>query len=124
MPGCFVTTKEPFQRLVNQGMILAPAYLNAGGSYVRANEVVQRGGDYIHEPSDTPVERVIEKMGKSKLNGVGPGLMKRLVYQDPTGETIRRGGVMSIVLVGGEVARDDEIRVVLPEGPHRPLERL
>ena len=59
-----------------------------------------------------------------QLNGVGPGLMKRLVYQDPTGETIRRGGVMSIVLVGGEVARDDEIRVVLPEGPHRPLERV
>lgn len=59
-----------------------------------------------------------------QLNAVGPGLMKRLVYEDETGATIRRGGVMSIVLVGGEVARDDEIRAVLPDAPHRPLERV
>ncbi|MEM9177194.1 MAG: MOSC domain-containing protein [Myxococcota bacterium] len=59
-----------------------------------------------------------------QLNGVGPGLMKRLVYEDEAGRTIRRGGVMSIVEVGGEVARDDEIRVVLPPEPHRALERV
>ena len=59
-----------------------------------------------------------------QLNGVKPGLMKRLTYEDEDGNTVRRGGVMSIVLASGEVSRGDEIRVVLPPEPHRALEKV
>src|SRR5881394_2173827 len=40
----YVSTPEPFQRLVNQGMILAPAFTDARGAYVEATEVEQRDG--------------------------------------------------------------------------------
>ena len=39
-----VSTPEPFQRLVNQGMILAAAYTDERGMYVEATEVVERDG--------------------------------------------------------------------------------
>ncbi|AXK79287.1 MOSC domain-containing protein [Pseudolabrys taiwanensis] len=35
---------------------------------------------------------------------------------------VRKTGIMSIVLVGGDVRPGDTIRVEPPEGPHRPLE--
>jgi MOSC domain-containing protein YiiM len=34
---------------------------------------------------------------------------------------VRKTGVMSVVLVGGDVRPGDSIRVEPPEGPHRPL---
>lgn len=41
---------------------------------------------------------------------------------DKSGDTlVRKTGVMSIVLVGGEVRPGDTIRVEPPPGPHRPL---
>lgn len=35
---------------------------------------------------------------------------------------VRKTGIMSIVLVGGDVRPGDTIRVEPPQGPHRPLE--
>ena len=39
-----VSTPEPFQRLYNQGYILAPAFTDERGMYVEASEVVERDG--------------------------------------------------------------------------------
>jgi len=39
----FVSTPEPFQRLVNQGYILAPAYMDERGIHVEAAEVSDEG---------------------------------------------------------------------------------
>ena len=42
---------------------------------------------------------------------------------DKTGKKlVRKSGIMSIVLVGGDVRPGDSIRVEPPQGPHRPLE--
>ncbi|HEY4141101.1 MAG TPA: MOSC domain-containing protein [Pseudolabrys sp.] len=42
---------------------------------------------------------------------------------DKTGDKLmRKSGIMSIVLVSGDVRPGDTIRVEPPEGPHRPLE--
>ncbi len=42
---------------------------------------------------------------------------------DKTGpKLVRKTGVMSVVLTGGDVRPGDVIRVEPPEGPHRPLE--
>jgi MOSC domain-containing protein YiiM len=35
---------------------------------------------------------------------------------------VRKAGVMSVVLAGGEVRPGDAVRVELPPGPHRALE--
>ena len=42
----YVSTKEPFARLFNQGYILADAFTDERGMYVPAAEVVESGGTY------------------------------------------------------------------------------
>jgi leucyl-tRNA synthetase len=83
-----VSTKEPFQRLFNQGMILAHAYRDTAGKYHRPEDCEHRAGErteilsawsktpittewYVRE-SGTPVEVKTGKMGKSLNNSVDP----------------------------------------------------
>ena len=44
--------------------------------------------------------------------------------RDGHGNLVRKAGVMGVVLAGGEVRPGGRIRVALPSGPHRPLERV
>ncbi len=67
-----VHTKEPFQRLFNQGMILAFSYRDEGGRYYHPDEVEQRGDVSVVRETGVPVEAQIEKMSKSKRNVVDP----------------------------------------------------
>ncbi len=67
-----VSTQEPFQRLTNQGLVVARAYQKVGGHYVEPSEVVEREGRYFHWESGEELRSQIEKMSKSKLNGVSP----------------------------------------------------
>ncbi len=50
------------------------------------------------------------------------GLLRRVLSLDADGAVVRRAGVMGVVRRGGEVRPGDPVSVVLPEGPHRPLE--
>src|SRR5947208_4238875 len=47
-----VSTSEPFQRLFNQGYVVAAAYQDARGVYVEASEVEERDGGFFlgHRP--------------------------------------------------------------------------
>ncbi len=78
-----VSTPEPFQRLYNQGMIQAYAYLDARGVYVEVSEVVERDGTYWF--NGEPVTRVYGKMGKSLKNVVTPDD----IYRDFGADTLR-----------------------------------
>ncbi len=67
-----VSTKEPFQKLFNQGMILAYSYQDAAGKYISPNEVEDRGGEPWSKSTNTRLTSQIEKMSKSRLNVVNP----------------------------------------------------
>ena len=67
-----VPTKEPFQKLFNQGMILAYSYRDGKGKYYHPSEVEQRDGEYLVTGTDNKVESQVEKMSKSKKNTVDP----------------------------------------------------
>lgn len=67
-----VSTAEPFQTLRNQGLVTAKAFKRAGGGYVDASHVVSKGNEYFEKDSDEKLEMLVEKMSKSKLNGVAP----------------------------------------------------
>ena len=66
----YLTSSEPFHRLVNQGMLQLPAYTNADGFYVEAAEVVERDGHFYYH--DTEVNQEFGKIGKSLKNVVTP----------------------------------------------------
>jgi leucyl-tRNA synthetase len=67
-----VSTLEPFQRLRNQGLLIARTYQREGGGYVSPDEVKEEGGRYFSKVSGEELRSQIEKMSKSKLNGMTP----------------------------------------------------
>ncbi len=68
----FVSTLEPFQTLRNQGLVTARSYQDSNGGYVPAEEVNENEGRYFRIGSNEELESQIDKMSKSKLNGVTP----------------------------------------------------
>lgn len=67
-----VSTKEPFHKLFNQGMILAYSYRDPQGKYHHPQYIKEENGKHFLKSTGDPVETQIEKMSKSKLNVVNP----------------------------------------------------
>ncbi|WP_395020177.1 MOSC domain-containing protein [Dongia sp.] len=57
----------------------------------------------------------------SQLDGFQHGLTAAVLDRDTEGRLVRKAGVMSVVLEGGEVVPGDPITVELPPQPHLPL---
>ncbi|KOG29602.1 MOSC domain-containing protein [Streptomyces resistomycificus] len=92
--------------------------------------VTTRGIDLLGLPVGTLLrlgdEAVVEVTGLrnpcAQIDTFRKGLMKQVVGRDADGRAHFRAGIMSVVLSGGTVRPGDAITVVLPDGPHRPLE--
>lgn len=107
--------------------------LRAAGFDVSAGEmgenVTTRGLDLLGLPAGTRLhlgdEAVIEVTGLRnpcvQLDRFQPGLMAACLGRGEDGSLVRKAGIMSIVLAGGDVRPGDPIRVELPPEPHRPL---
>lgn len=67
-----VSTTEPFQSLRNQGLIVARSFQKSGGGYVDPVDVQEKNGKYYHRGTGEELRSQIEKMSKSKLNGITP----------------------------------------------------
>lgn len=67
-----VSTPEPFMKLRNQGLIVSRSFQKEDGSYVEPHEVVEKGKEYFLESTGEKLTSQVEKMSKSKLNGVNP----------------------------------------------------
>ncbi|MBP3562205.1 MAG: class I tRNA ligase family protein, partial [Treponema sp.] len=68
-----VSTKEPFQRLVNQGMITSFAYQRKNKTLVPVDEVEQKDdGAWYEKATGEKLEQVVAKMSKSLKNVVNP----------------------------------------------------
>lgn len=70
-----VSTLEPFQTLRNQGLVIARSYQHPSGGYVPPEEVVEKEGKYYQIGTNELLNSQVEKMSKSKLNGVTPDEM-------------------------------------------------
>src|SRR5574344_639428 len=67
-----VSTDEPYQKLLNQGMILAFAYETAAGSKVPSDLVEEKDGKYYHTETKEELRQIVAKMSKSLKNVVNP----------------------------------------------------
>ena len=109
----FVSSKEPYRRLYNQGYIQAYAYTDARGVYVPAAEVEERDGTYFF--GDEEVNREYGKMGKSLKNAVAPDDIAR----DYGADTLR---VYEMSMGPLDTSRPWATKDVV--GAHRFLQRL
>jgi MOSC domain-containing protein YiiM len=91
--------------------------------------VTTRGVDLLNLPAGTRLHlgetAIIEITGLRnpclQLDEFQPGLMQACLGRGPNNEPIRKAGVMSIVITGGDIRPGDEIRVELPAEPHKAL---
>jgi leucyl-tRNA synthetase len=70
-----VSTKEPFQRLFNQGMVHATSYNDSPdgrGRFYLPEDVEQQGEQWVVKASGQPVHTKIMKMSKSRYNVTNP----------------------------------------------------
>lgn len=115
---------ELFDELRTKGFEVEPGSIG--------ENVTTRGVDLLGLPTGTLLhlgpEAVVEVTGLRnpcvQIDNFSKGLLKEVVSTGPSGELIRRAGIMSVVLVGGVVRPGDEIRVELPPLPHKPLEKV
>ncbi|MCH7526014.1 MAG: leucine--tRNA ligase [Planctomycetes bacterium] len=69
----YVSTTEPFLKLVNQGMVQAFAYRDDTGRLITADLVEEvAAGRFVAKETQRPVNQVIAKMSKSLKNVVSP----------------------------------------------------
>jgi len=57
----------------------------------------------------------------AQIDGLASGLMKACIDRTPSGELIRKAGIMGIVIASGIVRPGDTIVVHFPDGPPLPL---
>ena len=115
---------ELFDELRDKGFAVEPGQIG--------ENVTTRGIDLLGLPTGTLLhlgpEAVVEVTGLRnpcvQIDNFSTGLLKEVLGKGPDGELVRRAGIMSIVLAGGEVRPGDEIRVELPAEPHKPLEKV
>jgi leucyl-tRNA synthetase len=109
-----VSTPEPFQRLYNQGYILAPAFTDERGFYVDAAAVE---GDEEHgfTYEGRPATREMGKMGKSLKNSVSP----ETIYEEYGTDTLR---LYEMAMGPLDTDRPWSARDIV--GVHRFLQRL
>ncbi len=69
----YVDTNEPFKRLLTQGMVLGPSYYSQNERrYLFPREVEMKDGKPVSKKTGEELSTKVEKMSKSKNNGVDP----------------------------------------------------
>jgi leucyl-tRNA synthetase len=69
----FVSTREPFKKLFNQGMIQSYAYKDGRGALIPVDQVTEReDGKAVLATTGEPLERIVAKMSKSLRNVINP----------------------------------------------------
>jgi leucyl-tRNA synthetase len=109
----YLSSSEPFHRLVNQGMLQLPAYTNADGFYVPADEVEESEGRFFFEGNE--VNQEFGKIGKSLKNVVNPDEFIR----DYGADTFRM-----FEMFGGPLDQSRPWDAKSIVGPYRLLQRV
>jgi MOSC domain-containing protein YiiM len=114
--------EELFDELQDRNFVVKPGEMG--------ENVTTRGVDLLGLPTGTRLHlgqhAVVEVTGLRnpcvQIDRFQQGLMAATLDKDADGNLIRKAGVMSVVLADGDVRAGDAIRIVLPDGPHRPLQ--
>ncbi len=102
------------------------------GPGIMGENITTEGLDLLGLPRGTRLaigdEAVVEITGLrnpcKQLDDYQPGLMQAVLERTPSGELIRKAGIMGIVLEGGTIQPGDNISITLPAEPHEKLERV
>lgn len=112
---------ELFKELEAEGFSIQPGMIG--------ENITTAGVDLLQLPTNTILHLGASAQLKvtglrepcKQLNGIQPGLLKAVISKDNNGNIFRKTGVMSVVIKGGEVHKNDTIRVEFPPEPYHTL---
>jgi MOSC domain-containing protein YiiM len=92
--------------------------------------ITTRGIDLLGLPTGTRLrlgpDAVVEVTGLrnpcAQIDRYQAGLLSAVVGRNEAGDVVRKTGVMSVVIAGGDVRAGDPVHVELPAGPHQALD--
>ncbi len=115
---------ELHDELTGRGFDISPGDMGENITTVGIDLLSLPKGTRLHLGSTAIVELTGLRNPCLQLDAFQNGLMKAVLDKDADGNLVRKAGVMSIVLVGGDVAMNDRVRVEMPPMPHVKLERV
>ncbi|MEO8683439.1 MAG: MOSC domain-containing protein [Devosia sp.] len=115
---------ELFDELADKDFAVAPGDLGENIATSGIDLLALPQGTLLRLGADAVVQVTGLRNPCSQIEAFQTGLLANVVGKADNGEIIRRAGIMSIVLAGGEVHEGDAIGVELPPAPHRKLERV
>jgi MOSC domain-containing protein YiiM len=112
---------ELFDELRDKGFDVKPGDL---GENITTSDIDLLGlptGTRLHIGASAVVEVTGLRNPCIQIDTFRKGLMAATLDKDAAGNLVRKAGVMSVVLAGGDVRPGDVINVERPASPHRPL---
>lgn len=113
---------ELFDELALRGFSIAASQLGENITTAGIDLLALPTGTRLRLGASAWVELTGLRNPCSQLDKFRKGLMAAVLERTPGGRLIRKAGVMSIVIAGGEVRAGDAIEVQLPASPLRALE--
>ena len=117
-----VTVRELFDELADAGYEVKPGQLGENVSTLGIDLLALPTGARLRLGATAVVEVTGLRNPCVQIDNFQYGLMKAVLGRDDNGDLVRKAGVMSVVLVGGDVHPGDPITVELPAQPHQPLQ--
>jgi MOSC domain-containing protein YiiM len=112
---------ELFDEVAAAGYEVEPGQLGENVTTSGIDLLALSEGTLLHLGGDAVVRVTGLRNPCQQINGFEPGLLRQVLGRAEDGSVERKGGVMTVVIVGGAVRRNDEIRVQLPLGEQIPL---
>jgi MOSC domain-containing protein YiiM len=113
---------ELFDELRGQGFSVGPGELGENITTRGLDILALPRGTRLHIGKDAVVELTGLRNPCVQIDRFQKGLMDAVLDRDANGALVRKSGVMSIVLAGGDVTIGDTIEVEFPAEPRRALE--
>jgi MOSC domain-containing protein YiiM len=113
---------ELFDELRAKGFSVKPGDLGENVTTSGIDLLALPTGTRLHLGATAVVEVTGLRNPCVQIDGFQKGLMAATLDKDGDGNLIRKAGIMSVVLAGGDIRPGDLVRVELPNAPHRPLQ--
>jgi len=113
---------ELFDELGAKGFVVRPGELGENITTSGLDLLALPTGARLHLGATAIVEITGLRNPCIQIDDFQKGLMAATLAKDADGGLVRKAGIMSIVIAGGDVRPGDSISVAIPAEPHRPLQ--
>jgi MOSC domain-containing protein YiiM len=112
---------ELFDEVARQGFTVKPGEIGENITTAGIDLLSLPRGTVLKLGATASVEITGLRNPCRQIDGLQQGLMEAVLERSPERGLIRKAGIMSIVLTGGEVRAGDSITITLPPLPHEAL---